>query len=204
MRSAILALLAFFFVAGEAGAQSVSADPRQAPTGRYGLEPNHSLVIFAISHLGLTDYYGRFDKLSGTLAFDSAEPEKSLVHIAIDMKSIDTPSPMLVSELTDAAVFDVAQFPTAIFKASSIVRTGPATGKITGDLTIKDVTKPVTLDVVFSGGRQNPMGSSYALGFHATTAIKRSDFGITGMPWDHLVGDDVKLIIEAMFLQQKE
>jgi polyisoprenoid-binding protein YceI len=204
MRSTILALIAFFLVAGAAGAQSVSTDPRQAPTGRYGLEPNHSLVLFAISHLGLTDYYGRFDKLSGTLAFDSAEPEKSLVHIAIDMKSIDTPSPKLAGELMDAAVFDVAQFPTAIFKASSIVRTGPTTGKITGDLTIKNETKPVTLDVVFGGGRPNPMGNSYALGFHATATVKRSDFGITGMPWDQFVGDDVKLIIEAMFLQQKE
>jgi polyisoprenoid-binding protein YceI len=204
MRSAILMLLVFFLAAGAASAQSVSADPRQAPTGRYGLEPNHSLVIFAIPHLGLTDYYGRFDKLSGTLAFDSAQPEKSLVHISIDMKSIDTPSAKLAGELAGATVFDADQFPSAIFKASSIVRTGPTTGKITGDLTIKNETKPVTLDVVFGGGRQNPMGSSYALGFHATGTIKRSDFGITGMPWEPFVGDDVKLTIEAMFLQQKE
>jgi polyisoprenoid-binding protein YceI len=204
MRSAILALLAFFFIAGAASAQSVSVDPRQAPTGRYRLEPNHSTVLFAISHLGLTEYYGRFDRLSGTLNFDSAEPEKSAVSVVIDMTNIDTPSPKLSSELTDAAVFDATQFPAATFKSASIVRTGPTTGKITGDLTIKNVTKPVTFDAVFGGGRQNPMGSSYALGFHATTAVKRSDFGITGMPWDSLVGDDVKLTIEAMFLQQKE
>ena len=204
MRSAIVALLALFFMAGAAGAQSVSADPRQAPTGPYRMEPNHSLVLFAISHLGVTDYYGRFDRLSGTLGFDSSKPERSTVSIVIDMTSIDVPSQRLVGELAGAAVFDAAQFPTATFKSTSIVRTGPTTGKITGDLTIKNVTKPVTLDAVFGGGRQNPMGSSYALGFHATGTIKRSDFGITGMPWNSMVGDDVKLTIEVMFLQQKE
>jgi polyisoprenoid-binding protein YceI len=204
MRSAIPALFVFLFVASAAGAQSVSEDLRQAPTGRYGLEPNHSLVVFAIAHMGLTDYYGRFEKLSGTLNLDSAKPEKSAVSITIDMTSINTPSPKLVGELTDAAVFNAAQFPTATFKSTSIVRTGSTTGKITGDLTIKNVTKPVTLDAVFGGGRPNPMGGTYALGFHATTSIKRSDFGLTTMPWNQFVGGDVKLIIEAMFVQQKD
>ncbi|HEY0283337.1 MAG TPA: YceI family protein [Rhizomicrobium sp.] len=202
MRSAILALFALTLAAAASSAQSV--DPRQAPTGRYQLEQNHSLVLFAISHLDLTDYYGRFDKLSGTLNFDAAEPEKSAVSITIETASINTPSTKLTGELASAVVFDAGQFPAATFKSTSIQRTGPTTGKITGDLTIKNVTKPVTLDVVFGGGRQNPMGNSYALGFHATAAIKRSDFGLTSMPWDSFVGDEVKLTIEAMFLHQKE
>ncbi len=82
--------------------------------------------------------------------------------------------------------------------------TGPNTGKITGDLTIKNVTKSVTLDAVFNGGSLNPMSDSYAIGFSATATIRRTDFGITGMRWEPLVGDEVKLIVEVMFQQSKD
>lgn len=204
MRTAVLAFLAFSFVAAAAGAQSVSTDPRQAPTGRYAVETGHSQLLFSITHLGLTEYYGRFDKLAGTLNFDSAEPEKSAVSVSIDTGSVDLPSHELIATLAGATVFNAAQFPAATFKSTSIVRTGPTTGKITGDLTIKNVTKPVTLDATFTGGRINPMSNSYALGFSASATIKRTDFGITGMAWEPFVGDDVKLTIQAMFQLQKE
>ena len=202
MRSIVTALFAVSLVAA-ASAQGVSPDPKQAPTGRYALETRHSQLLFAIVHEGLTDYYGRFDKLSGTLNFDSGEPEKSAVSIAIDTSSIDVPSQQLIGDLAGKAVFDAQDFPSATFRSTSIVRTGPQTGKMTGDLTIKNITKPVTLDVTFAGGRIDPMGSTYAIGFEATATIKRTDFGITGMPWEPFVGDDVKLIIEAVFQQQK-
>ena len=202
MRSIIAMLFAVSLVTA-ASAQSVSPDPKQAPTGRYALETRHSQLLFAIVHAGLSEYYGRFDKLSGSLNFDSAEPEKSAVSIAIDTSSIDVPSQQLIGELAGKAVFDAQIFPSATFRSTSVVRTGPQTGKMTGDLTIKNITKPVTLDVTFTGGRIDPMGSSYAIGFEATATIKRTDFGITGMPWEPFVGDDVKLIIEAVFQQQK-
>ena len=95
MRSIVMACMAFAFAATAAAAQQVSVDPKQAPTGRYTMETAHSQLLFAIVHLGLTNYYGRFDHLSGTLNFDSAEPEKSVVTVAIDMTSIDTPSSKL-------------------------------------------------------------------------------------------------------------
>jgi len=202
MRTLVLAL-AFAAAAGSASA-GVSTDPRQAPTGRYTLETRHSQLLFAIAHQGITDYYGRFDKLSGTLAFDSAEPDKSVVSVSIDTSSIDTPSPTLNATLTDKAVFDAQEFPTATFKSTAIARTGPTTGKITGELTIKNVTRAVTLDATFSGGRPDTMSGAYAIGFSATATIKRTDFGLTGMVWEPFVGDDVKLIIQALFQQQKD
>lgn len=110
----------------------------------------------------------------------------------------------MIGDLTSSAVFDAAQFPAATFKSTSIVRTGPTSGKITGNLTIKNVTKPVTLDATFNGGRPNPMNNSYALGFSATATIKRTDFGLTGMVWEPFVSDDVQLTIQAMFQQQKD
>jgi polyisoprenoid-binding protein YceI len=184
-----------------AEAQMVSKDPAHAPSGFYKLETGHSLVLFSIMHMGLTDYYGRFDKLSGHLNFVATQPEKSSTEITIDTTSIDTPSDQLNNELRGTSVFSTQQFPTATFKSTSIERTGPDSGKMTGDLTIKGVTKPVVLDVTFTGGEQNPLKNSYALGFHASVTVKRSDFGMTSMMWSPFVGDDVNLIIEAMFEQ---
>jgi len=203
MRTIAFACLAFAIAAAAASAQQASIDPKQAPTGRYVLDPRHGQVLFGIAHQGLSDYYGRFDKISGTLNFDSAKPENSTVSIVIDMDSIDPPAPALVPMLKAANAFDTQKFPTATFNSTSIVRSGATTGRIIGDLTIKDVTKPVTLDVTFAGGHHDGMSNAYAIGFHATATIKRSDFHLTAMPWGFFVGDDVKLIIEVPFQQQK-
>src|SRR6201994_1373680 len=143
-----LASLAFLALTGAAWA-SPSSDVKKAPTGSYSLETRHSLVVFAIPHLGITDYYGRFDKLSGSLNFNAGQPEKSSVNIAIDMSSIDVPSHELVGELMGTGVFNATAFPTATFKSTSVTRTGTNTGTITGNLTLHGVTKPVTLDVTF-------------------------------------------------------
>ena len=204
MRLSSFAAAAVVLALLPAGAQNVSADVKQAPTGRYAAQPAHTLVLFSIFHAGTTNYYGRFDRITGTMNLDAAEPEKSSVSIQIDMTSLDTPSAALNAELMGPAVFDAAKFPTATFRSTSITRTGPDTGTITGDLTIKNVTKPVTLDVVFHGGALNPMSNAYAAGFSAQASIKRTDFGITGMRWEPFVSDDVKLIIEALFQHQKD
>lgn len=184
-----------------AQAAGISTDPSQVPAGTYALEPRHSQVLFDIVHMGLTDFWGRFNTLSGTLTFDNTAPEKSSVSVTIDMDSIDTPVQRLNEELASASTFDAANYPTATFQSTSLTRTGPNTGTITGNLTLRNVTKPVTLDVTFNGGGAGPMGA--ALGFRATATIKRSDFGLDTMPWNGMVGDDVKLEIEAMFLQKK-
>jgi polyisoprenoid-binding protein YceI len=202
LRVLFVALLAMTLATGVA-AQNVSKDPTRAPNGAYKLETEHSLVLFSIAHLGLTDYYGRFDRLSGTLNFDGNEPEKSATSITIDTTSVDTPSSRLNDMLKDG-VFAASQFPGATFKSTSITRTGPDTGQIAGNLTIKGVTKPVVLDAVFHGGGPDPLNGGYALGFHASGTIKRSDFGLTNMVWSSFVGDEVHLTIEAMFQQEKE
>ncbi|MBL6936371.1 MAG: YceI family protein [Alphaproteobacteria bacterium] len=196
--------LAFCLIAGAAQAAGVSIDPKQAPAGAYAVESRHTMVIFAIPHFGITDYYGRFEKVSGTLTFNPTAPEKSAVDIKIDMASANVMNSALVTELAGPSVFNTRDFPEATFTSTKVERTGPNTGRMTGDLTLRGVTKPVTFDVTFNGGLANPMGGNgYDLGFHATAVIKRSDFGMTAMDWTNFVGDDVKLTIEAMFVQQK-
>ena len=199
----ILTASIILVLAGPALAQS-SSDPKQAPTGTYALEMRHSQVLFAIPHLGITDYYGRFDKLSGSLSWNAGAPEKSAVNVTIDMTSIDTPSRELMGELMGAGVFNTASFPTATFKSTSVARTGANTGTISGDLTLHGVTKPVTLNATFGGVTQDPFSGADDVGFHATATVKRTDFGITGMVWEGIVGDEVKLSIEAMFQHKKD
>ncbi|HEV2651998.1 MAG TPA: YceI family protein [Rhizomicrobium sp.] len=195
--------LALVAVIGSASAAGVSTDPRSAPPGAYQMDLKHTQVVFAIRHLGITDYYGRFEKFSGTLNFNPAAPEKSAVDVSIDTSSVNVMSSEIMGELTGASVFDSAKFPKATFVSTALTRTGPDTGTMTGNLTLHGVTKPITMNVTFNGGVANPTSGGYAVGFHAETTIHRSDFGLSSMMWNSFVSDDVKLTIEAMFEQKK-
>ena len=199
-----LTLIAALLLATTLAEAGVSTDPKQAPAGAYQMETRHSQVLFAIAHFGITDYYGRFEKVSGTLNFNPGAPEKSAVSVSIDTASANVMSSELVGEIVGPSVFDSAQFPAATFTSTAVARTGPNTGKMTGDLTIHGVKKSVVFDVTFNGGTPSPMGAAaYDLGFHATATIRRSDFGLDKMVWSSAVGDEVKLTIEAMFQQKK-
>jgi polyisoprenoid-binding protein YceI len=199
LRWIVVAALAF--CAAPALAQDISKDPAKAPAGSYRLDPRHSQVLFAIGHIGLTDFHGRFDKLSGTLNFNPAQPEKSDVAVTIDTTSVDTPNNELNNVLQGEDVFDSGKFPAASFKSLSVTRSGTDSGHITGTLTLKGISKPVVLDVSFSGVGVDPLNGKPALGFRATAKVKRTDFGITGMAWEPLVADEVTLTIEALFEQ---
>ena len=201
MRKIIFAAFAVAISAALPAFGEVSKDPAQAPTGVYGADAKHTQVLFSILHQGLTYFNGRFDNISGTLNFDGKQPERSQVSITIDTTSIDTPNAQLNGALK--TVFRTQQYPTAIFKSTSVARTGTDTGRISGTLTIRDVTKPVILDVTFNGGGSALLSGGHSLGFHATGTIRRSDFGLDQMIWSRFVADDVQLVIEAQFDQQK-
>ena len=186
-----------------AGMPAMAADTENVPKGNYAIDASHAQVIFAVTHMGLSTFYGRLGKVTGTLSFDVAAPEQSVLDVQIDMTTIDTHVPKLDADLT-SSFFNATKFPTATFKATKITKTGDHTGTVTGDLTIKDVTKPVTLNVTFNGGRDSPIPfQPYRLGFDATATIKRSDFGLTNTFWSGFVSDDITLAIEAELELQK-
>jgi polyisoprenoid-binding protein YceI len=187
-------------LASPAFEKKISLDPAKLPGGTYALDERHSQVLFEITHIGLTEFDGRFDKLSGSLDFNSKQPELSSVSIVLDVSSVDTPNAELNEHLK--GVFNVTKYPTATFKTVSVARTGPATGTITGDLTLNGVTKTVTLNTNFLGGGVSPMDGANALGFRATAVIHRSDFDLDGMIWSAAVGEDVTLTINALFEQK--
>lgn len=195
--SAIVGLVLF------AGMPVMAADTENVPKGNYVIDSSHAQVIFAVTHMGLSTFYGRLGKVTGTLSFDVTAPEQSVLDVQIDMTTIDTHVPKLDDDLT-SNFFNAKKFPTATFKATKITKTGDHTGTVMGDLTIKDVTKPVTLNVTFNGGRDSPIPfQPYRLGFDATATIKRSDFGLTNTFWSGFVSDDITLAIEAELELQK-
>ena len=166
-----------------------------AKKGIYKIDPRHTQIIFEIQHMGLSNFFGRFSKVSGQLVFDPAAPESSALSADVDMTAIDTHVDELDKELV--SFFKADKFPTGSFKTTGITRTGDNTGTVTGDLTLAGVTKPVTLNVTFKGARNPPIPfQPYRIGFDATATIHRADFDLTHAIWSGMVGDDVTLLIE--------
>lgn len=190
--------IAAFVIAMPLLVQSVAADDHQS--GAYGMDASHTSVIFKVNHLGFSTYIGRFDTVTGTLNFDEGNPTESELIVAIDTASINTNSEKLEEELRGAEMFNADAHPQISFVSTSIEKTGDTTGTISGDLSVAGVTKPVTLDVTFNGGAPHPFSKKYTLGFSATAALKRSEFGLDN--WLPAIGDEVSLVIETEFQKQ--
>jgi polyisoprenoid-binding protein YceI len=174
-----------------------TADPSKLESGSYAVEPNHAQIVFGVSHFGFSVYHGTFSGITGQLSLDAKSPANSKLSVTIPILSVSTTVEKLTGELKDPDWFDAAKFPTATFKSTHIDVTSPTTGKITGDLTLHGVTKPVTLDATFFGAGTNPMSKKVTIGFTAKGTVKRSDFGVA--KYVPLVGDDVTVQIEAPF-----
>ena len=178
---------------------AADSDPSKVQQGAYTVEPIHTRVLFGVSHMGFSTWYGEFTNVSGNLKLEPQSVENSALEIKIPVSTVSTSNAKLDGELKSAQWLDAGQFPEIHFKAKKIERTGEKTAKVTGDLTLHGVTKPVTLDVTFNGAGTNPLDKKYTAGFEAKGTIKRSDFGVkTYIP---LIGDDVTLIISAAFEQ---
>ena len=199
-RSVFFTATAAALIAGSACSLVFAApttDLTATPAGTYKLDTAHANVIFNLSHLGFSRYFGRFNTMEGSLVFDPKEPEKSSVSITVDVGSIDTNNAKLEGELKSTQWFDALQFPKATFVSKKIEKLTASTGKIYGNLTLHGISQPVILDVTFNGAGKNPIMNVDELGFSAQTTIKRSDFGISN--YIPMVGDDVTLTIEAEF-----
>lgn len=170
------------------------------------IDPSHTEVEFAVRHLMISTVKGRFGTVQGSVILDPATPEAAKINVSIDMPSIDTREAKRDAHLRSADFFDVEHFPTMTFTGGTV--SGNAEGEFTlqGDLTIRDVTKPVTLAVTFEGAGNDPWGGSRR-GFSAKGKLNRSDFGLT---WNTalesggvVVGDEVKLTINTELVLQK-
>ncbi len=173
----------------------LATQPARAELKTYEIETPHTQIVFVVNHLGFSHSYGKFLEHKGTIQFDQANPAASKVDITIKTASLDLNDQKWNDHLKNADFFDVAKFPDMTFKSTKVDVTGKDTAKITGDLTIKGVTKSVVLDTKLNKAGKHPMSGKEGAGFSATTTIKRSDFGISyGLP---AVGDEVKIALEV-------
>jgi polyisoprenoid-binding protein YceI len=173
------------------------ADPAVVQAGAYALEPVHSRVLFKLSHLGFTTWYGDFTGASGSLALDPRNPAASHVEVTLPTASVSTTNAKLDTELKAPDWLDADKFPTAVFVSRKVTPTGPDRALIEGDLTLHGITKPVTLEATFHGAGVNPLSHAYTVGFDATGKFNRSDFAVA--KYVPMVGDEVTLIISAAF-----
>lgn len=172
-------------------------NPNAVQAGTYAVEPSHTRILFSVSHMGFTTWYGNFTGASSVARLDPRQPATSNVQVSIPTASISTTNITLDGELKGADWFDAAKFPSISFRSRRVTVTGPNRGVVEGDLTLHGVTRPVRLEARFNGAGVNPLDKVYTVGFEASGHIKRSDFGI--VKYIPLIGDDLNLIISASF-----
>ncbi|MFO7624206.1 MAG: YceI family protein [Anaerolineales bacterium] len=171
------------------------------------IDTAHSEINFSVRHMMIATVRGRFEKFSGAIDFNENEPARSRVEVQIEASSINTREPQRDAHLKSPDFFDVENFPFITFKGKSIDVKGDNQALITGDLTIRDVTRQVVLDAEYAGMAQSPFGATNA-GFSASTRINRKDWGLT---WNvaletggMLVADEIKIDIDLEIIKQAE
>ncbi len=190
-------------LAGVATAQAQTPptrDQAQIPAGTYAVDPNHTQVGWRVSHMGFTNYAGGFSDVSGTLQLTPKDPAAAKLTIKIPVASVTTTSGKLTDELKGDQWLDGGKYPEMTFVSTKVAPAGKDHAKVTGDLTLHGVTKPVTLDVTLIGAGVNPLDKKMTVGFEATGVVRRSEFGVkTYLP---LIGDDLHLTIAGAFEKQ--
>jgi polyisoprenoid-binding protein YceI len=164
----------------------------------FKIDPVHSSVVFSVMHLGVTNFYGRFNDVAGTVVFDKGDPSKSSIDLTIPVDSVDTHNEKRDQDLKGPDFFNAKQFPVMTFKSKKVESSGD-TYNVTGDFTLHGVTKPLTLDIK-KGGEAKGMKGEIRGGGEANFTIKRSDYGMTFMQGP--VGDEINIIVSLEGVKQ--
>jgi polyisoprenoid-binding protein YceI len=175
------------------------------PVSVWNIDPVHSAIAFTVRHMVVSRTRGRFTRWSGQVRFDPANPSASSVEVTIDPASLDTGDAQRDAHLRSADFFDVEKFPTASFRSTRLEDLGGDRYRISGDLTVHGITKPVVLESTYEGSGKDPWGGERA-GFIASTSIDRREFGLE---WNKaldtgglLVGEKVELSLEVEAVKQ--
>jgi polyisoprenoid-binding protein YceI len=172
---------------------AVMAMPAVAAT-TWNLDPFHTNAQFFVKHLGISTVQGDFTKVTGTVMLDDQDVTKSSVNVSIDVNSIDTRVQRRDDDLKSEHFLNASQFPTITFQSTKVIKSGDNSLKVTGNLTIRGVSKEVTLDVTGPTAPITAMGGQRR-GFSATTKINRQDFGVSADPG--MVGDEITILLDG-------
>ena len=189
-----------------AGFALLIAFPSFAATSTWQIDPAHSSAQFAVRHLMISTVRGEFSKVTGTVSFDDADLTKSSVNVSIDTTTVDTREPDRDEDLRSDHFLDVKGFPVMTFRSKKVEKAGTGKLKITGDLTLRGVTKEVVLEVDGpSAVVKDPWGNQ-RMAINATTKINRQDFGVK---WNAnmdgggvVVGDEVSITLDVEMTKQ--
>jgi polyisoprenoid-binding protein YceI len=179
-------------------ALSLFAAAAFATPATYKIDPDHTVVLASWNHFGFSNPSANFGKAEGAIVYDAADVGASSVEVTLPLDGLDTFVPALDEHLKGADFFDAAKFPTITFKSTKVEAAGAGKLRVSGNLTVKGVTRPAVLDVTLNKAAEQPMLKTPAIGFDATATIKRSEFGIS--QYVPMVSDDIGLRIttEAM------
>lgn len=168
--------------------------------GIWTIDPDHSVAAFAVKHLKIAYVRGQFNKISGTVTFDPADITKTAAEATIDAASLITGIKKRDDHVMSADFIEASAFPFITFRSTKVKSVGENRAKLTGDLTIRGITKPVTLDVEFSGPVKSPYGGEITMGFSASATVDRFAYGVS---WNEVMEDggfmidkDVKITID--------
>ena len=166
-------------------------------TGTYAIDPTHSRIGFVARHAMVTKVRGSFNEFEGTGFFDADRPENSHLELVIQAASIDTRNADRDGHLRSNDFFDMDEYPEITFRSTSVEQTGDAEYRVTGDLTIKGITKPVSVDFDYTGAALDPFGNQ-RIGLEGTTTINRKDWGVN---WNAALETGGVLVSEKVTLE---
>lgn len=182
-----------------AAALALASSPLYATT--YTLEPDYTQGVFRWNHLGFSSPAAQFAQGAGTLEFDPADPARSSVSVTIPLGSLYTGVPALDDDFRSTDFFDTARFPTATFKSTKVEKLAADQLKVTGDLSLHGMTRPVILDVMIVKVGTNPRSNLPTIGFDAKGLLMRSDFGLG--KYVPQVGDEIQMHIISQAVEAK-
>lgn len=202
-RYAVAGVLALSLAGGGAvvARQAATTVPAEVQAGDYKLDSSHGKITWSVDHLGFSTYYGQFVNVTADLKLDPANPAASTLTATIPLTDVAPNDDRLKAHLQTADFFDTANHSTATFRSVHIMidPSDPDEATVHGELTLRGVTKPVTMEVEFNKAGPS-MGGAYRVGFDGEATIKRSEFGVSyALP---AVSDEVKLRIEGEFVKQ--
>jgi polyisoprenoid-binding protein YceI len=173
----------------------------------WAIDPAHTDVEFSVRHMMLSNTKGHFSGISGTILMDEQDLTNSSVEVSIDTSTVDTREPNRDAHLKSADFFEAEKYPAMTFKSTNIKKVHDETYEVTGDLTIKDVTRPVVLETTYNGRNTSPWGTQ-VVSVSAETSINRKDYGLTYNvaleTGGFMVGDKIKISIELEAILQQD
>ncbi len=178
-----------------------SVAPVHAQAATYRIDPVHTFVMFRVKHLNTGFAYGRFNTISGTLMVDERNPGNSSIEFEIDANSIDTGNTDRDNHLRSPDFFNARQFPKITFKSTRVRKINDTTVEVTGNLTVRGQTRPLTTRVTFTGKGRNQRGQEI-IGFETAFTIRRSQFGINYGLQGNGLADDVRVTVSVEGIRQ--